>query len=82
MEQVNQAKAREIDGETLITILAIMNYKGPHSKKIRSEIAKMSYKNATLRDMKSRKSLPLFILNLRIFSFIHLLNQALQSGGP
>ena len=45
MEQVNQAKAREIDGETLITILAIINYKGTHSKKIRSEIAKMSHKN-------------------------------------
>ena len=45
MEQANQAKAREIDGETLITILAIINYKGTHSKKIRSEIAKMSHKN-------------------------------------
>ena len=32
VEQVNQAKAREIDGVTLITILAIMNYKGPHSQ--------------------------------------------------
>ena len=45
MEQVNQAKAREIDGETLVTILAVMNYKGPHSQKIRSELAKMSHKN-------------------------------------
>ena len=45
MEQANQAKAREIDGETLISILAIINYKGTHSKKIRSEIAKMSHKN-------------------------------------